>query len=312
MAATPSANEPWSNTKPQSQWTNDRTDAAPPARSRAPTKREKCFPDAAWKDIDIKAYGGLREVLNYAHATDDTCILIQEAGRTAYDDDQLATFKIKAEKNIAAFAKYANPVHIFNFDGGDKHDAEAPDVTEVCRSDDLEDLGEVETVNGVLLNQGETPEVAIRDAFRDQGCYSVSVGAPLKSCYSARLETVSDIEGRAAKTANVAYTWIPVWDYYMPTQNDVNKFVYEYSQQPPGTTNVFHCGAGIGRSGLFVLAARVTDIKKRGGSPPQTWEELDTLLRNTYARSTSEIRDCGSRKLKALFEMLESVPTSPK
>ena len=317
MAAIPSANE----------WTNHMADAAPYSTEIKP---RKCITRDVMDNVDIFAYGPVIEVLNYqplADSTDDTCILIQEAGRPAYDDSKLGTkeniaaFAKLAKENIAAFAKlaYPNRVHIFNFDAGDEKDAEAPVVREIWRQwwDGLplpenEPAGEghvlrseVEAVNGVLLKPGETPEDAIRDAFRDSTCYMADLRAPLKHAYSGRLKLVSDIERHAAQIANVKYTWTPVWDYNMPTQSEVNAFVREYSRQPPGTTNVFHCGAGIGRSGLFVLAARVADIRKRGEQPPKTWVELDALLRNTYTRSSQEIRHCNYRKIKALFEMLE-------
>lgn len=260
-------------------------------------------------DVDINKYGFVMKA--GAHSKSDACILVQQAGRHAYDDDQLDTFEKKANDNVAAFAKHARLVHIYNFDAGDEDDDEAPKSKEVPRSrrDDADfgDLGVVEAVNGVLLNPGQTPGEALRDAFSDPHCYVADVRPPLEHTYSARLKFVSDVERRAAKRhANVAYTWIPVWDYNMPTQEDVNTFVREYSRQSPGTTTVFHCGAGIGRSGLFILTARWVDIKKQGKEPPGTWEDLGALLHDTYTRSESEIRMCGSRKLKALFGMLKA------
>lgn len=263
------------------------------------------------RDIDIKRYGWVIEA--DARSEGDARILIQEAGRNAYDDDQLTTFQEKAENNVAAFAKHARLVHIYNFDAGDEDDNEAPKTKIVTRSRrndaDFGDLGEVEAVNGVLLDPGQTLGKALRDAFSDPRCLVADVRPPLKHTYSTRLKFVSDIEQRAAQRhANVAYTWIPIWDYNMPTQRDVDAFVQEYSRQSPGTTTVFHCGAGIGRSGLFILAARWVDLKKQGKELPKTWEELGTLLHNTYRRSENEVRICGSRKLKSLFNMLKSAP----
>jgi hypothetical protein len=57
------------------------------------------------------------------------------------------------------------------------------------------------------------------------------------------------------------------------------------------------------------FVARVVDIIKQKKKPPETWEELGALLRNTYRQSEFEVRLCNSRRLKALFEMLKAAPT---
>lgn len=250
------------------------------------------------------------------------CIMVQKAGLRVYSKAKMLqgnTVEDKITLNISNLAQNARShnarLHLFNFDAGDDTDPEYPRHKEVYRfeTDKVDNDGNfaVAYVDGVPFRYlaptvKEAIEVA-QDISAENHCIAVKVAEHFKQhAASARLEAVAKMEEEACDSVACSYTWLPTWDYFVPSQEDFAVFLQHYASGAENTVYVFHCGAGYGRSGLYVLAARIYDIHTHTGKMPDlSVDNLRDLLVKVYTRkSRFELEECNSTKLRAFAKIL--------
>ena len=259
----------------------------------------------------------------------DACIVIyRDLGREVYDNksmnQDLREKTNQASRELANWssAQLFHGVCFFNFDAGDEYDRNDKGLPfvygkryhklwRIRKEFDVHEDGRVawkdpehntqlfvNAVDGVRI-QETAAKREIEAAVRANNVGDAQRVSEYPTC-SARLKEFASLEEETlskefSSKMPLVYTHIPVWDYILPTESQLEEFAKVFNAKQDNSLVVMHCASGSGRSSTFAYMARLCELvarephKFRGSSVTDVEKTLSAKIIPLYPDGKDEL-----------------------